>query len=289
MECLELAIPPLPQCLTVGYSKWMPGMQHFERNFNVYDLLIVKSGCFYMTENDVPYALGAGDILLLEPGKTHVGHRPVEVETEVYWTHYLHASPIRKLRQDQIPWSYILTRGTDIDQLPSEQYVYVPKQMRTDLRHLLPILDEMVDLHRMFSVKNAFRLQLLSAELLHRLQLSLSAGRHERSRQLSDQIEDYLLRRHPLPFDGPLMESELHFNIDYMSRCLKRHTGLSPLQYAHRLQMQDACTLLRQTDLSLQAVAERVGQPNVNYFVRLFRQNLGISPGRYRSQYKSLI
>ncbi|MFC5531473.1 helix-turn-helix transcriptional regulator [Cohnella yongneupensis] len=286
MKCLELPIPPLPQCLTVGNSVWSPGMQHAERNFLVYDLLIVKSGRFNIMEEDTTYELDAGGVIMLEPGRTHRGHHPVTESTEIYWAHFLHTPPARTLEQEQIPWSYLLRKGTDGDTLPSEQFMYVPKCAYLDTRPLYPVLDEMVQLHRMFSIKNALRLQLLSAELLYRLQAAVSTGDHSRSYQLAEQIMDYLHRNQLKSFDAADLEAQLHFNIDYLTRCLKLHTGLSPLQYLHRLQMESACSLLLQSDWPIQEIGERVGQPNANYFIRLFRKSMGISPGKYRAQHK---
>jgi YesN/AraC family two-component response regulator len=167
--------------------------------------------------------------------------------------------------------------------------MYIPKFAHMDARTLYPILDEMIELHRMFSLRNALRLQALSAELLYRLQASLSTSSQSRSYQLSEHIIDYLHQKIQQPFNAADLEAELHFNIDYLSRCFKQHTGLSPLQYMHRLQMEKACTLLLQTDWTLQEIGERVGQPNINYFIRLFRQIKGLSPGKYRAQHRQLI
>lgn len=76
MLCLEFAIPPLPQFVTVGHAVWSPGDRHFARTFGVYDLLLVKRGTLYMTEQDKEYAVGPGKLLVLEAGLPHAGHRP---------------------------------------------------------------------------------------------------------------------------------------------------------------------------------------------------------------------
>ena len=73
MICLELPIPPLPQLLKVDHVLWMPGMQHYERSFHVYDVLIVVRGTLYMTEEDRPYEIGEGSLLILEPRQNPCG------------------------------------------------------------------------------------------------------------------------------------------------------------------------------------------------------------------------
>jgi hypothetical protein len=73
MECLQLVVPPIPQFLTVGHSHWSPGGSHFSRKFQVYDMLFVKKGSLYITENGQPYEISPQKMLILEAGKTHWG------------------------------------------------------------------------------------------------------------------------------------------------------------------------------------------------------------------------
>ena len=275
-------MPPLPQLITVGHSFWSAEMQHFRRNFGVYDVLLVRRGRFFITEDGIPYELGAGDMLALEPGKTHWGHRPCGETTELYWFHLLHAKPLRLVPAEQIPWSYILRRGTDRDLHPSEQVMYLPKHGHIDLEPLVPILDEMVEAHTILSVENALVVQSLLARLLARLQAAARQRPPARSRQIADLAADYIRRSRHEPFKAAAMERELNFHFDYLARCLKRHTGMSPLQFANHLRVADAKELLENTTLDVQHIAERLGFENVGYFIRLFRQSTGTTPLQHR-------
>jgi hypothetical protein len=138
MECAELKIPPLSQLVTVGHGMWRPGMIHFERRFQVYDLLFVIRGSHHMTEEGTAYDLGEGGVLLLEPGLTHVGHRETTIDTELYWVHFIHAAPERHVPHDKINWSQPLRHGTDADLSPSEQFMYLPKFAHLDLNPFVP-------------------------------------------------------------------------------------------------------------------------------------------------------
>ncbi len=127
MKCLELAIPPLPSLVTVGHAMWLPGNCHFERSFDVYDVIFVKSGAMYMREDREEYVIRGGQLLVLEPGKTHAGSAPCTEETEVYWVHFKHAAALRRLDAKDIPWSAVLPQGRDSDTKPSDQTMYLPK------------------------------------------------------------------------------------------------------------------------------------------------------------------
>ncbi len=283
MECIELLIPPLPQPITVGHAVWTPGMKHAERRFDVYDWIFVRRGCFPITEDHQTYELEEGEAVLLEPGRTHYGHRPVDSDTELYWFHFIHSGAARKVDSDSIPWSSLLRKGKDDDLKPEEQYMYVPKHAYIGTGSVPSVLDSMVELHGSLTLRNALRMQAAAAELFVRLQEAVSAKPESRAFRVSELAIDYLRRRMREPFRSADMEQELLYSFDYISRCLKQYTGLSPLQYMHRLQVDEAQSLLRLTDWSLQEIGERVGQPNVHYFIRLFRKHLGVTPGAYRA------
>lgn len=71
-----------------------------------------------------------------------------------------------------------------------------------------------------------------------------------------------------------------------LSRAFKRITGYTFVDYLTGIRLQKAKELLTSTDMQISAVAEAVGyQPS--YFNRVFRKNMGITPGEYRSQYNT--
>ncbi|MBB6672664.1 helix-turn-helix transcriptional regulator [Cohnella nanjingensis] len=282
MQCLELAIPPLPQLITVGGGVWSPGTQHFKRCFDVYDLIYVRSGEFFMTEADQVYELGEHELLLLQPGLVHFGHRPVETASEIYWCHFVHPRPPRAMEDDQIAWSGLLQRASDADLLPGEQFMYLPKRAVVEPRLLVPVMDEMIALHRSLTLGSALRLQVVAGEMFARLQEVVRGTAKTRAFEISEQVVGYLQAHLGEPFRAEAMEQALLFHFDYLARCLKQHTGLSPVQYLHRLQVDRAKTLLHHSDLPLQEIGEQVGLPNVNYFIRLFRRQVGMPPGAYR-------
>lgn len=66
-------------------------------------------------------------------------------------------------------------------------------------------------------------------------------------------------------------------------RLFRNCTGTTPVEHLNKLRIEKAASLLRTTDLTLEAIAEQVGYANGNYFSKVFRHWVGTSPGRYRS------
>jgi AraC-like DNA-binding protein len=283
MICLELTIPPLPQLVTIGHAVWPPGIKHLSRVFDVYDMLFVNNGVLYMTEDNKSYEITEGNMLVLEPGKHHIGHQASSEATEIYWVHFVHDAPVRTLDSASIPWSFPYAKGTDLDLAPHRQTMYLPKFADFNGPDLLPVLNRMLELHHRATASGSLLLQAELASLLVKLQEAAQRRYAPRSRKLCDLAIAYLQRHATDPFSADHMEKALHYRFDYIARCLKLYTGKSPLQFKHGLQISEARSLLANADLSVAEVGERVGIDNVNYFIRLFRKETGITPGQYRS------
>lgn len=286
MDCLEWPVTPMPQLVTIGHSVWSRGNIHFSRCFSLYDVLIVRSGCIYMAEDEREYAVRGGHILTLEPGKTHVGYRESEEDTELFWLHILHDSGCPVVAADQIPWSLVLRKGTDADTAPSRRPMYMPKFGPLPLDEAWGLLETMVQLHNRLNVESVLELQVLFVRLLGELQEGVRAiGADGRSAKLARAVAAYLRQHESVPLAPGQLTREFHYHADYIARCLKRHTGMSPLEYVRHVRIAKARQLLEQApELSIRQIAEMVCMPDANYFARIFRQETGLSPVAYRKR-----
>jgi len=66
-------------------------------------------------------------------------------------------------------------------------------------------------------------------------------------------------------------------------RHFKTQTGLTPSEYLLRTRLDASCTLLAQTDLPIDEIAQRCGVPRGDRLARIFRRRLSISPSDYRA------
>lgn len=76
-------------------------------------------------------------------------------------------------------------------------------------------------------------------------------------------------------------------NEDYLNRIFKREKGVSIRQFIIKERMALAARLLREQNLSVQAVARQTGYPNVSYFITVFKRYAGKTPTEYQEQAKS--
>jgi YesN/AraC family two-component response regulator len=77
---------------------------------------------------------------------------------------------------------------------------------------------------------------------------------------------------------------EVHLNASYFSFLFKEQTGLTFLEYVTRCKLQKAKELLLGTALPIGEIAVQVGYLTPKYFIKLFKENTGVSPSQYRKQ-----
>lgn len=68
----------------------------------------------------------------------------------------------------------------------------------------------------------------------------------------------------------------------YLSARFKEETGMTFGCWLRGKRLERARQLLVRDNLSIAQVAEQVGILDVSYFIRIFRQDTGMTPGEYR-------
>lgn len=76
--------------------------------------------------------------------------------------------------------------------------------------------------------------------------------------------------------------SESHF-----MRLFKKETGMTFISFLNDYRLQYSAYLLKETRDPVNAVAINAGFENFSYFIRMFNQKYGISPGKYRRQHRA--
>ena len=83
-----------------------------------------------------------------------------------------------------------------------------------------------------------------------------------------------------------LIADRLHYNPNYLSNVFKKEYGQTFVDYLMNYRLQMAQTWLKDTDLAIKDIAERLKYRNSQNFIRFFKKKLGITPGDYRKEYR---
>jgi AraC-like DNA-binding protein len=76
----------------------------------------------------------------------------------------------------------------------------------------------------------------------------------------------------------------LGYNPNYLSRYFRSHAGKTYIEYVTDVKMERCMQLLRETDLTVTQIAEKVGYPHSQNLIRVFKRSTGFTPGQFRDQ-----
>jgi transcriptional regulator GlxA family with amidase domain len=71
-------------------------------------------------------------------------------------------------------------------------------------------------------------------------------------------------------------------------RRFKAATGYAPMDYVHRLRIEEAKQLLESTGTATDEVARQVGYRDPTFFRRLFKRSTGVTSARYRQRFRAI-
>ncbi|WP_339237485.1 helix-turn-helix domain-containing protein [Oceanobacillus sp. FSL W7-1281] len=114
----------------------------------------------------------------------------------------------------------------------------------------------------------------------------VNKNKKSHNEQLKNNIIDYLNKNYML-HDLSLEKIAIKFRLSasYVSRFIKEQTGYTFKQYVQYLRMKEVKKQLTTTDKPIKAIVLDVGYKDVANFTRKFKNEVGMTPGKYRQVY----
>jgi AraC-like DNA-binding protein len=101
---------------------------------------------------------------------------------------------------------------------------------------------------------------------------------------LIERAQAYMKERYMQPITLEETAEYLGVSQSHLSREFFRYTGRQPIQYLTRLRLEAAAELLSATDKTLEEVGRCCGFSDGNYFGKVFKRHMQLSPGCFRKQ-----
>ena len=79
---------------------------------------------------------------------------------------------------------------------------------------------------------------------------------------------------------------EYSINRNLLNRIFIKETSMTCLNYLEKMRMGLAQTMLAETELQIAEISDRVGYPDPNYFIKVFKKYTGVTPSKYRESSK---
>lgn len=102
--------------------------------------------------------------------------------------------------------------------------------------------------------------------------------------ELIVRLTEYIDKHYGEDLSLETIADAFHFSPAYISSFFKQKLGIGYLQYLREVRLKKAQKLLRTSGMKVQEIADKVGFHDAGYFIRIFKQECGITPDDYRKR-----
>jgi AraC-like DNA-binding protein len=237
---------------------------HATRTIDTWELIFVRSGTLHMHEEGRPFAVEAGQTLLLHPGRVHGGTQSYSPDLSFFWLHF-------QLQGQRGASSHKQTMT-----IPQHGRPARPDRLTELLRHLL---DDKAN--RLLTPITGQALLML---ILHEASQTQGDGAssHTPIPPLASQAELYIAKYAHKPISTSSIARALGCNPDYLGQLYRRTFGVTITDAIMAARVKDARQMLCDQSMNINQVAQLCGFHTPGYFRRVFVKHEGMTPGRYR-------
>ncbi|WP_339265754.1 AraC family transcriptional regulator [Paenibacillus sp. FSL K6-1330] len=283
----QFTAPPLPHYMICGEDTYQVGDQHPDRyNIGVFDLILVTKGALFLEENGVAYRVKSGCHLILRPDAAHRTYLPCQEETHFYWLHFQTCG--RWIETEELTLFALSQTDQPIVQIESFSF-YIPKYGELpSIEQARLLIEQFQNLQPLSSSSARWKQEQLLHELLLLFQAEEDGIQHQNPQYaIAERTANYLRQHYKEPVSYQRLSDAMHFHQNYLSICMKKTFGCTPLEYLTRHRIEQAKRLLIHTNDPIGRIAEESGFGSFPYFIRCFIRYTGFKPKSFRQKYRS--
>lgn len=247
--------------------------RHPTRTIDSHELIFVKEGCLDMHEEAREFEVHAGQTLHLWPGRVHGGTKPMPSDLRFYWVHFtLDESTADDEAFASSPYIPFL-------RMPQHKTINQPERIERLFRIFLDD-QETGALH-------AYAANLLVTLMLVEVVRSREVATVEDSdlKTLATWANTYIRLNYDRPITTGKIAYELGYNPDYLGRIYRQVYNCTLTEAIQKRRIHVACHYLLDSEMTVEQIADKCGFTEPDYFRRIFRRHMQMSPITYRKQY----
>ncbi len=250
----------------VGHQKCEPGYQWGPGIRDHYCIHHILSGSGYYTAGSKTFRLEAGDTFILFPGEEVKYYADKDEPWEYAWAGFMGTDAASVIH------------STDFSKTaPYIRKGRIPADMiREGLEHIYEVKGNTFEA----TVAMAGALYSLLAVFMHYCEKEVQ----EKDIQMTyvEKAQNYIGTNYSYPITVEDIAAYVGISRSHLFRSFQTHLTKSPKEYLSEYRIKQACHLLKETNLSVSAIAYSVGFENNLYFSKAFKKLKKISPSEYR-------
>lgn len=247
-----------------------------------YALLICASGKCELITNSQMFQLKKGSCVILKP-QTSLQIVSHSDQSEIYWFQFLPKDDRRVVGYQQVQTA--TTSRKQLSQLVNNVIIPEEYQVQEFARINTACLQTLM------LIKGNYYTDALPSYAVTELMLQITndfiASLHHliRTNPRAIEIIGWLDNHLDEKLTARKLAEHFSMNYRYVSRLIKKETGLTASDLIIQKKIEIACDLLLHSNLPLKVIADRAYFNDEKYFLRIFKKRMKQTPTQYRQQY----
>jgi Response regulator containing CheY-like receiver domain and AraC-type DNA-binding domain len=140
-------------------------------------------------------------------------------------------------------------------------------------------------LEEMLSIKELEELRVWCKKRLETVISQINSYRDYKAGGLTKRAKEYIKSNYSKSITLEDVAREINVSPQYLSKLFKEETGENFIDYLTGIRIRIAKTILESEELSIKEICYSIGYSDPNYFSRIFKKNVGVTPTEYKDEF----
>ena len=257
-----------PQLL--GIYHWNEGLRSMHLHEDRLELNFILSGNGTQVVDGELFNTQAGDVLICNSGVLHDDSLMINSQINAW------CLAVTNLKLPDLPTNHLVAKNFS-PRIPCQS-------VAEHLAQLYPLIHHYAQQKNGYSIANTLARAVVL--IVYKNFQSSSVAVSKENNFIVEKTRRYIQDHYAEDLNIKSLAEMVNANEFYLSHAFKKITHYSPQQYILRRRIGKAQCLLIYTSLSLTEISARVGYDDSNYFSRVFKKIVGMSPRLYRQKWR---
>lgn len=290
MKCFCLGLSEILKIQLLGKETLVPPTRHITRHTGEYILYAVTKGQLILLVNGVREELNPGDIFLFDKGDFQTPESATYCE--YYYLHFdMDDITARELSEAEYQKelevkgkTYLNTDAYDLNCYRNFSVLLRQRNRVTDHQ----LFEHLTDILKKNRLTAAAKYPETRLEISHNIQNfllkleDLNRVKKEKSYYRAVEIARYIEEHFDQEISAQTIEGTFFISFDYANRIFENNMKSSIIKYRNTVRLNHAKVKLATTNLPIGGIAAETGFGSEQYFSRIFKKYLGVTPSEYR-------
>ncbi|RED52748.1 AraC family transcriptional regulator [Cohnella lupini] len=147
------------------------------------------------------------------------------------------------------------------------------------------IYGEEYSIERLSNLNSMERVEIFFTDLIRRIVDVIEANKATRMSKYYHRIASYIKDSFMKEITLESVSEQVNLSPTYINQILKARTGNTFVQILNTTRIEKACSMMQEEDHKIKDIAECVGFSSSKYFIKIFKEIKGVTPGKYVKGY----